>query len=125
MPIRLKTGSLTIDAWFLIHHNYHSLLKCEEELFSKTELSLQQFHALHIIMVNDNAIMPIAVADWLDRNPNSITLIIDRLKKRGFVKRERDLKDRRATKLVVTDEGQEAFEKARKLYSNNKQKGNS
>jgi DNA-binding MarR family transcriptional regulator len=117
MPIRLKTGNVIIDTWFLLHQTYQSLIKCEEGLFSGNGLSLQQFHVMHTIILNGNSAMPIAVADWLDRNPNSITMIIDRLEKRGFVKRERDGKDRRATRLVVTPEGEKAFSQFRTAFN--------
>jgi DNA-binding MarR family transcriptional regulator len=57
-------------------------------------------------------VTPTAIANWLDRNPNSITLIIDRMEKGGLVKRVRDLEDRRAVRLIITPKGEEMYAQA-------------
>jgi len=55
------------------------------------------------------------VADWLDRNPNSISMIINRMEKGGLVERIMGLQDRRAVRLVLTEEGKELLDQANVL----------
>ena len=55
------------------------------------------------------------IAKWLDRNSNTITLIIDRMIKEGLVERGERLKDRRKCSLVMTQKGLEFYNKASRL----------
>lgn len=115
MPIRIiEKGHPLDDAWILIHLTYDSIIKCEESTFSKTGLPFQQYAVLRAIKYIPNTATTTAVANWLDRNPNSISMIIDRMKRDGLVKRKRDLKDRRASRLIITPKGEDLYKKATK-----------
>jgi DNA-binding transcriptional regulator GbsR (MarR family) len=48
----------------------------------------------------------------LERSPNSMSMIVDRMVKAGLVRRTRDRKDRRAVFVTMTDKGKEAIEPA-------------
>jgi DNA-binding MarR family transcriptional regulator len=89
-----------------------SILKYEEERFSSIGLTPQQFGVLLAIKSVYGPATPRDVANWLDRNPASITFIIDRMTKIGLVERIRDIKDRRSLRLEVTPKGMELYEKA-------------
>ena len=58
-----------------------------------------------------------AVADWLDRNHNSISLILDRMVRDGLIERARDLDDRRAVRLVISPKGEKIYQQGRHLVS--------
>ncbi|MBD0786457.1 MarR family transcriptional regulator [Vibrio sp. Y2-5] len=47
------------------------------------------------------------------------TSILDRLEKRGFIKRERDTKDKRKVHAVITTEGENVLEQAPQLLQDN------
>ena len=113
MAIKLVIDDYKFKAWSLLHYTYISINKCEEELFDKKGLTAQQFAVLMAIKYIQEPVTQTDVANWLDRNTNSITLIIDRMARDGLVKRERDLKDRRAVRLVITPKGQELLEQTR------------
>ena len=100
--------------WILLDQTYVAASKCQEVEFAKAGLTLQQYR---VLMVVDAAQQPVTVTDvarWLDRNTNSISLIIDRMEKIDLVKRVRDLKDRRSLRLVMTAKGQDLFSQATK-----------
>ncbi len=46
----------------------------------------------------------------------AITLLVNRLEQRGWLRREPDLEDRRAVRVTATDSGREAFNHARAEY---------
>jgi len=48
----------------------------------------------------------------LERSPNSVSMLIDRMVKAGLVKRTRDRKDRRAVNVTLTGKGEKALEPA-------------
>ncbi len=50
---------------------------------------------------------PRLVADFLSQQSQTVTGVLDRLERAGHVQRVRDLEDRRAVRLELTDSGQE------------------
>src|SRR5262245_54230959 len=67
------------------------------------DLSLQQLTVLYLIRT-EGATMS-AMARRLMVAPTVLTGIVDRLERRGFVRRENDPLDRRKLRLCLTDEG--------------------
>lgn len=63
-----------------------------------------QSRALHVV-AEHGASRPSEIADRLRIAPRSATEVIDALEARGLVTREPDPTDRRATRVVPTDEG--------------------
>jgi len=51
---------------------------------------------------------PIDIAFFLERAPNSMSMLVDRMVKAGLVRRTRDRKDRRAVFVSLTSKGEEA-----------------
>ena len=105
MPVRICKGDPIGDAWLLLYQTYDSVIKCEEETFTKVDLSPLQYQMLRAMKYINSTITPTVVANFLDWKPNSITLIMDRMEKSGLVKRIRDLKDRRVVRLIITEAG--------------------
>ncbi|MFC1920346.1 MarR family winged helix-turn-helix transcriptional regulator [Chloroflexota bacterium] len=89
--------------------------KYEDEEYSSTELSPQQFAVLTAIKNIEKPVSQKEVADWLDRNTNSITVILNRMAKDGLVERVKDLKDGRANRLVITPRGEKLYDQGREI----------
>lgn len=116
MALSFEFGNPRIDGWILLHQTYNLVLKCEEAQFAKVGVTPQQYWVLQAVnylgQYRGGPVTQKDVANLLDRNANSITLIIDRMERAGLVQRRRDLPDRRAIRLIVTEEGQKAIETA-------------
>jgi DNA-binding MarR family transcriptional regulator len=59
-------------------------VKCAETAFAKIKLTPQQFSVSRRYQNIGDPVLPTEVAKWLDRNTNTITLIIDRMEKDGW-----------------------------------------
>jgi DNA-binding MarR family transcriptional regulator len=116
MPIRINSDNQAVMALYILHQVNNSLNKCEAEVFKKVEVSLPQYMVLEAINYIGNSCTPSEVADWMDRNANSITLLIDRMEKGGLVTRVRDLKDRRVIRLSITKKGRAVYKRANKPH---------
>jgi DNA-binding MarR family transcriptional regulator len=112
MPNKLDFNHPTHKLWVLLDQTYVAVSKCQEAVFAKAGLTLQQYRVLMVIDFAKYPVTPTDVARWLDRNTNSISLIIDRMEKIDLVERVRDLKDRRALRLAITPKGKELFKRA-------------
>lgn len=112
MPVKFLFDEPKHKAWLLCHQTYNLVLRCEDVVFAKVGLTTQQHAVLMAIRYIRNPVTPSDVAQWLDRNTNSISLIVDRMEKQGLVKRIRDLRDRRSLRLVMTRKGKEILDQA-------------
>ena len=112
MPVKFKLSDQRLKTWLLCHQTYASVFKCEEAVFAKEGLTTQQHAVLIAIKHIDDPVTVSVVAHWLDRNPNGISMLIDRMEKDGLVKRSRDLRDRRSVRLVMTKMGKDILEQA-------------
>jgi DNA-binding MarR family transcriptional regulator len=98
--------------WVLCHQTYNMVLRCEEKAFKKGGVTPQYVSVMMAIKHIKPPVTPTEVGRWLDRRTNSISMIIDRMKRDGLVERRRDLKDRRSQQLVMTEKGEKALQRA-------------
>ena len=112
MPVKFTMGHPVLRAWALYHQTYNLLYRCEEVMFSKVGLTPQKYMVLMAIRLIEEPVTVSDVAQWLDRNTNSVSLIVDRMKKDGLVARTRSLGDRRTVRLSLTQKGKEKLDQA-------------
>lgn len=109
MPIKFVFDDQLLGIWMLFHQTYNSISRCEDKEFGKLGISARQHAILMAIMESGGSATPTQIAKWVDRNNNSITLILDRMEKRGLVKRIRDTNDRRSLNVEMTQKGVEVL----------------
>jgi len=112
VSVKFEFENLFMRAWLLLHQTYNLVLKCEDQVFTKFGLNTEQHAVLMAIKYIDDPVTPTDVAQWLDRNTNSVSLIVERMVKAGLVRRIRDLRDRRSVRLVITSNGKDILDKA-------------
>ncbi len=87
---------------------FDASLKEEEKWVSrmaKTKLSISEIHTLVAISEAENAAMT-AVAQRLRITISTLTIAVNKLEEKGFVKKVRDTEDKRIIKVQLTEEGQ-------------------
>lgn len=114
MPIDFSFNDMTLRVWVLLRQTYTALSNCGEMVLREAGITLKQYYVLIAIKYIKGPATQIEVARWLDRKPNSITTIIDRMEKDGLVARARNPQDRRAIQLSITAKGHDALNKATK-----------
>jgi DNA-binding MarR family transcriptional regulator len=110
MRSRMDKTSMQTDIrhklWELLHHTNSLLVKyADVKLLEETGISYQQFLVLLMMDRLGKAATGTQIADMLDRNPNTLSMIIDRMTEGGLVKRQRDMKDHRCVRIVMTPKG--------------------
>jgi len=96
--------------WLLWQHTSNILEKNFDAILVKEKgLSYQQFQVLLALMQNGENTVPTStvLARQLDRNPNTLSTILDRMEKGGLVKKIRDQADRRVVRIEVTEKGKQ------------------
>lgn len=91
---------------------FDEILKREEESLSASipDLSLRELHLVEEVCFaeeegRDNRAAAIAAAQRV--TPGTLTIMVSALERKGYLERHRDTKDRRAVRIVPTQQGRE------------------
>ena len=107
MTANSESENTVLRLWLLLRRVGDSLALCQDSLFSKYGLTTEQFGVLTSIK-SRGPLRPSDLSHILERTPNSISMLIDRMVKAGLVRRTRDRKDRRTVTVSLTGKGEAA-----------------
>ncbi len=96
--------------WARLQHTYLQLFKTLERALAPTGVTLPQALALSTIRNGEGPMTPSRLAHYLTQETQSVTGLIDRMEKQEWVRRVRDLPDRRAIRLELTPVGEAKLE---------------
>jgi len=111
MAVNPEQEKAVLRLWLLLRRVGDQLSVCQDLVYSKYGLTTEQFGVLASIR-SRGPLRPLDLAQILERSPNSMSMIVDRMVKAGLVRRTRDRKDRRAVFVSMTDKGKAAVEPA-------------
>jgi DNA-binding MarR family transcriptional regulator len=92
-------------AWRQLYLTYSVIFKAIERSIARTGVTLPQALALATIRHSEGPMTPSRLAQHLTQETQSVTGLIDRMERQGWVRRVRDLPDRRAIRLELTEAG--------------------
>lgn len=100
------------EGFLNLWRTYDRLRMLEDELFSRYELTAQQYNALRLLRAAHPEKVPtLVLAGRLVSRAPDITRLLDRLQERGLVDRERTPEDRRTVRVGITGGGAALLEK--------------
>ena len=111
MTANYESENTVLRLWLLLRRVGDTLMRCQDLLFSKSELTTEQWGVLTAIKAR-GPLRPSDLSRILERTPNSMSMLIDRMVKAGSVRRTRDRKDRRVVTVSLTETGQISVEPA-------------
>jgi len=104
------------NIWELLNRSNVVLTKyADMRLLKEIGISYKQFMVLYILDRIGVTATVTQIAGLLDRNPNTLSTILDRMEKSGLVKKIRDKKDRRLVNVVMMQKGKNKLTKAMEL----------
>jgi DNA-binding MarR family transcriptional regulator len=112
MAANFESGNMVLKLWILLHRTRDALRMCEDPIFSEYGLTTEQYAVLAAIKYLGDSVKISDLAQSLERSPNSISMIIDRMVKVGLVRRIRDKADRRVVYVFITSKGENALKPA-------------
>jgi len=105
MAVNYEKENTVLRLWLLLRRIGDTLMRCQDSLFSKYGLTTEQWGLLTAIK-SRGPLRPSDLAHILERTPNSMSMLIDRMVKAGLVRRTRDRKDRRVVTVTLTSKGE-------------------
>lgn len=104
----IKFDSATQETYLNLWRSYDRLRAIEDQLFSRWDLTAQQYNVLRLLESStEQAVPTLSLASRLVSRAPDITRMIDRLEKRGWIRRERSENDRRTVMVSITTVGRE------------------
>jgi DNA-binding MarR family transcriptional regulator len=105
-PLRLRFDSPQQEVFLNLWRTYDRLRLLEDELFDRYDLTAQQYNALRLIRAAHPEKVPtLNLASKLVSRAPDITRLLDKLKERGLIERERPADNRRVVKIGMTPAG--------------------
>jgi len=111
MAVNVEQENTVLRLWLLLRRVGDTVARCQDSIFSKYKLTSEQLGVLGSIK-SRGPLSPSDLASLLERSPNSMSMLIDRMVKAGLVRRTRDRKDRRVVTVSLTEKGKTAVEPA-------------
>lgn len=112
MKVNLDPTNATVKSWLLARQTGDVLRRCMDQLFSKYNITTEQYEVLVSIKYLADYVNITDIANWLRRSTNSVSMIVERMVKAGQLRRVRDRRDRRVVRLVITKKGENILELA-------------
>ncbi len=81
-------------------------------LYRKEKLSVIKVIVLRVLVANGGTMIPSEIAEWTFRERHNITTLIDRMKRDGLVRVERNIKDKRFVSVSLTAKGRKVLKQA-------------
>src|SRR6266853_5031430 len=101
-----RFDSLEQEVFLNLWRTYDRLRALEDELFSRYDLTPQQYNALRLLRGEHPQTMPtLLLARRLVSRAPDITRLLDKLEQRGFIERERSADNRRVVRIGITEAG--------------------
>jgi DNA-binding MarR family transcriptional regulator len=112
MVVNSESGNTVLRLWLLLHRVRDVISLCEDSIFKEYGLTTEQFSVLVAVKSRGGSVRPTDLALILERSPNSISMLVDRMVKAGLVRRTRDRIDRRVVRVSLTSKGENALKPA-------------
>jgi len=112
MTAKVESENLALRLWFLTHRVRDLLRNCEDQIFGEYNITTEQYAVLATMKCLDEPVRVTDIARGLERSPNSVSMMIDRMVTAGLVRRVRDRNDRRVVNVFITDKGENALKPA-------------
>lgn len=122
MPLRKSEYSTTLNLFFSLRLISASLRRCQDEKLSEINLTSPQYAMLLTINQLKEPVSQKEIANQLEQSQNSVSLIVERMRKNGLIEANRDLPDRRAIRLSLTPKGSRSLKQAHLVAKNLVQK---
>jgi DNA-binding MarR family transcriptional regulator len=101
-----RFDSLEQEVFLNLWRTYDRLRAFEDELFSRHDLTPQQYNALRLLRgAHPDKIATLDLAGRLVSRAPDITRLLDKLETRGFIERDRPADNRRVVRIGITAAG--------------------
>lgn len=106
-----------IYLWTMLHQARDAISRLREKELHKLGISTAIAEVMFTIENIGSEATPTKISRHLLREFHSVSSILSRMEKKGFVKKVNDLKKKNAVRVYLTDKGRQVYKEAKKRES--------
>jgi len=93
----------------LIEQTGHATYLAREKELRQYDITSRTAATLLVVWAMDNNATPTDISRWLLREPHSVTGLLDRMERDGYVHRNQDRQRKNVVRVAMTEKGREAY----------------
>jgi DNA-binding MarR family transcriptional regulator len=98
------------DLWLLLTHTRYAVFRAREKELQRYGVSPEQVGLLFVVQALGPKATPAAISRHIIRQPHTVSALVDRMAKRGLVKKVKDLDRKNLVRVVMTEKGKKTYE---------------
>ena len=98
------------DLWLLLTHTRYAIFRSREKELQRYGVSPEQVGLLFVVQALGNKATPAALSRHIIRQPHTVSALVDRMARRGLVKKVKDLDRKNLVRVVMTEKGHKTYE---------------
>ena len=105
------------NLWIVLSHTRQAILRAQEKELLRYDITPEQVEALFCMQVIGHDVTPTQLSRCIIREPHTTAALVNRMEKRGLLKKIKDLPRKNMVRLELTDEGNKSFKKYGQIES--------
>jgi MarR family transcriptional regulator, organic hydroperoxide resistance regulator len=98
------------DLWVLFTRARYATFRARERELQRYGITPEQAQLLFVAQAIESEATPARISRLILRQPHTVSAIVDRMEKKGLVKKVKDLDRKNMVRVVLTEKGQKAYE---------------
>jgi DNA-binding MarR family transcriptional regulator len=103
------------ELWVLLRQTCDGMLIARENELRKIGISAMQAAVLFVVKTVTVPATPAEISRWLFRQPHTVSGLLNRMEKRGLVRKVKDLERKNMIRIVITEKGEQAYQRSREM----------
>ncbi len=98
------------DMWLLLTRARYSVFRAREKELQRYGISPEQAGLLFVVQALGGKATPAAISRAIMRQPHTVSALVDRMSKKGLVKKVKDLDRKNLVRVALTEKGLKAYD---------------
>ena len=105
------------NLWVLLHQTTDAALRARQKELDQFDISVIEVGVLLAIQTIGERATPSEISRRIFREPHSVSALLNRMEKKGLVRRTQDLDRKNLVRVSITEKGQQAYDKSTRRKS--------
>ena len=113
----LQTIDKDYQTWWTILHSRRAMRKVRAKELLRYRITPEEAAVLFVVHTAGPRVTPADISRWILREPHSTFGLLQRMEKKGLVRKVKDLERKNLIRVLLTEKGREAYVKSAERVS--------
>jgi DNA-binding MarR family transcriptional regulator len=105
------------NLWVLLHQTTDAVIKARQKELDQFDISFIEVGVLVVIQAIGEKATPSEISRRILREPHTVSALLNRMEKRGLVRKTQDLDRKNLVRVSITEKGRQAYDKSTRRKS--------